>query len=232
MKLLATLCLLSIPSTSAFVLPKPQQTNAFLMRAVGGDQKAPSFDPQDLLSKVPDIDIDFDFKSLDLETVKNNVMDGKVGERGEAYAAAQFALLLFIIGGGVPVIGDFLMLLLGPILMLAGCAAFLLSVKDLGSSLSPWVVPSAGGDLVEDGIYSKLRHPQYAGLLGALAGFSIVTGSANRLLLTAVLFYVFNQMAEKEEEELSVKYSNYDGYKMDVPGRFFPDEIVQQLPWN
>jgi protein-S-isoprenylcysteine O-methyltransferase Ste14 len=236
-KLLATFCLFSAPSASAFVMPKARGTSAVLRKASIGDEdpsmkRGPGFDPQDLLSKLSSVDMDFDFKALNLETIKNNVMDGNVGERGEAYAAAQFALLLFIVGGGVPLIGNLLMTLLGPVLMLAGCAAFALSVKDLGNSISPWVVPSEGGDLVREGIYSKLRHPQYAGLLAALAGFSIVTGSASRLLLTAVLYLILNQMADMEEEQLADKYPGYYSYKNQVPGKFFPDDVVQQLPWN
>lgn len=229
MKLSTTLLFLLAPFASAFVTPQGTTTKVALQSAVGGDKD--KFDPQELLSKLPDVS-SIDFKALDLEVIKDNILEGEVGERGEAYAAAQFALLACILAGGIPVVGDLMMVLLGPCLLLAGAAAFGLSVRDLGGSWSPWTVPTKDGDLVEDGIYAKLRHPQYAGLLAAMAGFSIVTGSANRLLLTAVLFYVFGEMADKEEAELAKKFPDYNLYKKSVPGKFFPDEITQQLPWN
>ena len=195
--------------------------------------KVKNFDFEGLLSQTPINSLNFDFESFNLEAVKNNVMEGTVGERGEVYVAVQFGLLACILGGGIPIIGNALMVLLGPCLMLAGAATVTLSIKDLGSNnLSPWAKPPQGGSLVRDGIYSQLRHPQYAGLAAFSGGFSIVTGSANSLLLTAVLFYVFNVLAEKEDEELASTYPDYDAYANSVVGRFFPDELLQQLPWN
>lgn len=234
-KLLASLALLAAPSASAFVMPKTHQTAVRLSSAVGDDDpfskmkdKISKVDMDDLLSKVPDVSA---LSSMDFNTVKDNILEGNVGERGEGYAAAQFLLLGCILIGGVPIVGDFLMVLLGPCLLLAGGAAVLVSIKDLGSSLSPWAVPAKGANLVDDGIYAQLRHPLYAGLLASLAGFSIMTGSANRLLLTALLFYAFNLMADYEEEELMKKFPDYDFYKNKVTGKFFPEELTKQLPW-
>ena len=220
-KLVATVSLLSTPLASALVAPsrwgivQPKAGLASPLRAANDDG---AFNKDNILAKLPELP-DISLGSLDIESIKNNLMDGKLGERGEAYAAAQFLLLACIAFGGIPLVGDFLMVLLGPCLMLAGAAAVLLSVNDLGSNLSPWVVPVTNGDLVQDGIYSKLRHPQYAGFLAAFAGFSIVTGSASRLLLTALLFYVLNQMADVEEAELAKKYPDYKKYAAEVPGK-------------
>ena len=58
--------------------------------------------------------INVDGISGNLEAIKSNVLDGDLGTRGEQYAAAQFALLLCILGGGIPVIGDALMLHASP----------------------------------------------------------------------------------------------------------------------
>jgi protein-S-isoprenylcysteine O-methyltransferase Ste14 len=222
-KQLATVSLLLAPLAFAFVGPKhggtifPKATLLTPMRAAN-DEGSPSFNMDNILAKVPELP-EFSMGSLDIESIKDNLMDGNLGERGEAYAAAQFGLLLCIAIGGIPIAGDFLMVLLGPCMMLAGAAAILLSLNDLGSNLSPWVVPAKDGELVQDGIYSKLRHPQYAGLLAIFAGLSIVTGSASRLLLTAVLYYVLNQMAEIEESELTKKHPDYKKYTAAVPGK-------------
>ncbi|CAB9530172.1 Isoprenylcysteine carboxyl methyltransferase (ICMT) family [Seminavis robusta] len=234
-KFLATLALALAPTGFAFVAPtgkapsiKPKSSINDQDPVFPNEKKDDKFDMDNILANVPEVSFSFD-----IETIKDNLMDGTVGERGEAFAAAQFALLGCIVFGGIPFVGDYMMILLGPCLMLAGVLSIILSISDLGSNnLSPWVVPSKDGQLVQDGIFSKLRHPQYAGFLAAMAGFSIVTGSASRLLLTAFLYYVLSEMVENEEKELSKKFPEYEDYKKKVPGKFFPDEIAQQLPWN
>jgi protein-S-isoprenylcysteine O-methyltransferase Ste14 len=170
---------------------------------------------------------------LDLNQIKDNVMGGgQFGERGEAYFAAQAALMLCVVLGGIPLVGDFLMLLLGPGLLLAGVGVAAVSVKDLGSSLSPWPKPAESAELKTDGLYASVRHPMYAGALAACAGLSIVTGSATRLLLTAVLLYVLDVKSDYEEAQLVEAYPGYRAYQAKVANKFFPQEILDQMPWR
>jgi protein-S-isoprenylcysteine O-methyltransferase Ste14 len=177
--------------------------------------------------------VDFSgFQSLDLDTIKDNVMGGgQFGERGEAYFAAQAVVMLCVVLGGIPLVGDFLMLLLGPGLLLAGLGVAVISVKDLGSSLSPWPKPASTGELKTDGLYAYVRHPMYAGALAACAGLSIVTGSATRLLLTAVLLYVLDVKSDYEEAQLIEAYPGYKSYQAEVTNKFFPQAILDQMPW-
>eukprot|EP00542_Grammatophora_oceanica_P017068 CAMPEP_0194046430 /NCGR_PEP_ID=MMETSP0009_2-20130614/21098_1 /TAXON_ID=210454 /ORGANISM="Grammatophora oceanica, Strain CCMP 410" /LENGTH=252 /DNA_ID=CAMNT_0038691711 /DNA_START=33 /DNA_END=791 /DNA_ORIENTATION=+ len=160
--------------------------------------------------------------------------DGEFGSRGELYVAAQFGLLLCILIGGVPVVGNFLMTLLGPVLLLVGALTILLGVNGLGAALSPWPVPAGNQDsLKTDGVFGQVRHPIYAGLLAATAGLSVTSGSATRLLLTAVLWYVLDVKSNFEEEQLMQKYgSEYSEYQGAVKGKFFPDELLQAMPWT
>jgi protein-S-isoprenylcysteine O-methyltransferase Ste14 len=124
------------------------------------------------------------------------------------------------------------MLLLGPALLLAGVATMALGVKELGPSLTPWTAPAEGGQLVTGGVFEYVRHPRYAGLVSACAGLSVVTGSANRLLLMAVLLYVLDLATNREEEALSKKYAGqYESYKERVPGKFVPQQLLDLLPW-
>jgi hypothetical protein len=44
----------------------------------------------------------------------------QVGERGEQYVVAQFSLFLFIAIGGLPLVGDAVLPILGPTLILSG----------------------------------------------------------------------------------------------------------------
>ncbi|KAI2492386.1 isoprenylcysteine carboxyl methyltransferase [Fragilaria crotonensis] len=169
--------------------------------------------------------------NFDIDAVKTNIMDGEFGSRGETYTVAQFALLGCIVGGGIPIIGDVVMFLLGPGLLLAGAALLIVSLSDLGDSLSPWPVPPSGGNLRTDGVYSEMRHPMYAGSLAAAAGLSIVTGSATRLLLTAILWYALDLKSDFEEKGLIAKFPEYATYQATVPSKFLPATIVRELPW-
>jgi protein-S-isoprenylcysteine O-methyltransferase Ste14 len=163
-----------------------------------------------------------------------NLKEGEFGKRGEVYVAAQFGLLFCVLIGGVPFFGDLLKFLLGPELFVIGIAAIFLSAKDLGGALSPFPVPveSSEDGLVSEGIYGHLRHPMYAGVLASCAGFSILTGSATRLLLTALLIYVMEVKSDFEEEGLIQKYPEYAAYMKEVEGKFFPQKLLNDLPWG
>jgi protein-S-isoprenylcysteine O-methyltransferase Ste14 len=206
----------------------------------GASSAAAGFDLAAVTSKLQSTFEGFDlanvdlsgFRNLDFNQIKDNVMgDGKFGERGEAYFAAQAALMLCVVLGGVPLVGDFLMLLLGPGLLLAGLGVSVVSVKDLGSSLSPWPKPAESAELKTDGLYAYVRHPMYAGVLAACAGLGIVTGSATRLLLTAVLLYVLDVKSDYEEAQLVEAYPGYKAYQAKVTNKFFPQEVLDQMPW-
>ena len=88
----------------------------------------------------------------------------------------------------------------GPGLLLGGLVVAAASLGDLGSdSLSPFPAPPRGAILKTDGLYAKMRHPLYTGLLMTMAGLSIATNNADRLLLTAVLWYLLDVKSDKEE---------------------------------
>jgi protein-S-isoprenylcysteine O-methyltransferase Ste14 len=143
--------------------------------------------------------------------------------------------LFCILIGGVPFFGDLLKFLLGPELFVVGLAAIFLGAKNLGGGLTPFPVPveSSEEGLVSDGIYEQVRHPMYAGLLASCAGFSILTGSATRLLLTALLIYVLDVKSDFEEEGLMRKYPvEYVAYMKEVEGKFFPQKLLNNLPWG
>jgi protein-S-isoprenylcysteine O-methyltransferase Ste14 len=165
-----------------------------------------------------------------METLKQNVMEGNLGSRGEEYVIIQVSLILCILGGGIPIIGDTVMLLLGPGLLILGAGLIVFSVLDLGDSLTPLPVPTSNG-LKTSGLYAEMRHPMYAGLTSFCIGLSILTGSANRLFLTAILIYALDLKAAYEEKELIKNYPDYSRYQNTVTSRFLPMTLVKQLPW-
>jgi protein-S-isoprenylcysteine O-methyltransferase Ste14 len=165
------------------------------------------------------------FPSTDV--VRENIMDGKFGERGEQYVIAQFSLFLFIAIGNIPFIGDTITAFLAPLLILSGLLAVYKSAADLKDNLSPWPVPtdteSGRGSLVNTGIYAFVRHPMYTGVLLGMAGLSIITDSVARMILTCALYYVLDIKSDYEEEKLGEVYGDeYEKYKHDVQDKFFP----------
>ena len=168
------------------------------------------------------------------EAVKENILEGNVGERGETYVVAQFTLLFCIAIG----VGDYLITtILGPVLILAGLILVYKSAADLKDNLSPWPVatdPKAGrGCLINKGIYSYIRHPMYSGLLMGMVGLSILTESTTRLLLTTALYVVLDAKSDFEEASLVDTYgSDYEEYKVDVQNKFFPLDVKSIFEGN
>ena len=158
--------------------------------------------------------LNVDSITANFQAALKNTNAGEFGTRGEAYFAAQAALVVCVALGGIPYVSDVAHIVVGPGLLVGGLGLILLSLQDMGSSLSPWVTPApTGGELKTQGIYAQCRHPMYAGLLSTLLGLSVVTGSADRLLLTGLLWYVLDLKTNKEEEGLKEmypdEYSNY-----------------------
>ena len=218
---LSTLCsLLWFGSATAFVSSafKPKKrllANATTIvkssSASGGGGNSTTSSSLDLKGIVEGI------KSYDIDTVLSNLnppKNEKIGSRGEVYFAAQAFLILSILKGGVPIIGEYVHTILIPCFFIWGFALVVLSLIDLGSdSLSPFPAPTKTGNLKTKGIYQQLRHPMYTGLLTIMLGLSLWTNSADRLLLTALLLYVIDIKSEKEEafllQEFPFEYPKY-----------------------
>jgi len=147
--------------------------------------------------------------------------DDPIGTRGEAYFFLQAILIVAIVLGGIPVIGDYLQLLAGPGLLAAGVVVLAITALNMGDSITPWPKPNGQG-LVQDGLYGQMRHPMYFGLLSTMTGFSIMTGSIQRILLTLVLYVAIDIKSDYEEEELKKAYPDYEEYRLNVRSKFVP----------
>jgi protein-S-isoprenylcysteine O-methyltransferase Ste14 len=101
-------------------------------------------------------------------------------------------------------------------LLLSGLLVGVLSVVDLGSdSLSPFPKPSSSGSLKTTGVYGQMRHPMYTALMTVMLGLSMISNSADRLLLTGLLYYLLEVKSDKEEAFLAEQYgSDYAAYQV------------------
>jgi protein-S-isoprenylcysteine O-methyltransferase Ste14 len=97
-------------------------------------------------------------------------------------------------------------------LMLLLAAAVLLA---LGWCQVYW----AKGELVTDGLYGVVRHPQYLGLILGVVAFLIQWPTLPTLVLGPVLIVLYARLAKREERELEARFGpRYRLYKQRVPG--------------
>ena len=163
--------------------------------------------------------------------VRDNLLDGEIGKRGEIYFFMQLGLVFCILFGTVPLFGNLIEIAFGPGLVLIGGSVATIGAVQLGTNLTPWPQPPKDGTLVTDGtIFDQIRHPIYSGLLGLMFGLSIWSGSAIRLLLCVALFYLLDYKSELEEEELIKKFGmDYIDYRESVQGKFIPYGLTKLI---
>ncbi|MGQ9629084.1 MAG: methyltransferase family protein [bacterium] len=86
----------------------------------------------------------------------------------------------------------------------------------------------ARGELVTDGIYGKIRHPQYAGLLLVTAGMLIQWPTLATLFMWPFLISAYIRLAKAEERDMIARFKGrYLEYKSRVPA-FFPKLVRRQ----
>jgi protein-S-isoprenylcysteine O-methyltransferase Ste14 len=83
-------------------------------------------------------------------------------------------------------------------------------------------IHAAGGRLVNDGICSRVRHPQYSGLFLASIGLMVQWPTLVTVLLWPVMVAAYYRLAKKEEKAMIEQFGlAYLEYRRSVPG-FFP----------
>ncbi len=85
------------------------------------------------------------------------------------------------------------------------------------------------GDLVTEGVYRYIRHPQYLGLMLILVGMLIQWPTLITALMFPFLFIAYRRLAGREERELTEKFGEiYREYERFVPSRFFPLHLLRE----
>ncbi len=120
-------------------------------------------------------------------------------------------LLVALAGGSVVV--WVIVMLISTILIWAG-----ITVTARGWRL----VHNAQGELVTDGIYGSIRHPQYLGLFMIIVGLLIQWPTIVSVLMAPILFWSYIRLARREEYEMEAQFKDvYRAYKKQVPA-FIP----------
>ena len=154
---------------------------------------------------------------------------------------AQFVLLALLLFWPDDHVGfgllDFLFEFCGVLITLIGVGILILSIRSLMASLPKlhgtllvqvkqaarvvWPEPQAESKLVQTGLFKRMRHPIYSGLLWFAYGIGISAGPMPQLLFAVALHVVLYRKSLIEEKFLIQKFWNYEEY-MSRTGRFFP----------
>jgi protein-S-isoprenylcysteine O-methyltransferase Ste14 len=92
-------------------------------------------------------------------------------------------------------------------------------------------VHSSGGELVTTGIYARMRHPQYSGIILAATGLLIQWPTLLTLILFPFVIRMYYRLAMREERDVQEKFQDeYLDYRGHVPAfvpRVFPPNRSQ-----
>lgn len=120
--------------------------------------------------------------------------------------------------------GGWLSMAGGAFLLVAGAWLVYRGVDALGGGLTPLPAPNESGELVRAGIYARIRHPIYAGVIALAAGWAFFVVSPWALAVAALLAVWLDLKARREEAWLLERYPEYAAYRRGtnriVPGLY------------
>ena len=144
-----------------------------------------------------------------------------LGHRGEGWVALQFTCLGAIALLGMRELPNALAssatrmpeLIAGLAVMAIGGLVIMLGLSELGSNLSVMPRPRQGSALIQSGIYARIRHPMYAGLIELSLGWAAVTSSGAAFVACLALAAVLDLKARREEAWLAENFADYPDYR-------------------
>jgi len=149
-----------------------------------------------------------------------------LGRRGEGWVIAQFVLgaailVLGIVGFAWPDGVSRALTFVGVLVGAFGMVLLAQGFGALGSSLTPFPRPLENAALREGGVYGRVRHPIYGGVLLLALGWSLAL-SPLALAATVLLWVLLELKSRHEESMLLARYPEYRTYRERVRRRFVP----------
>jgi len=141
-------------------------------------------------------------------------------DRGALWVAAQTVLLLAVVVLAVVQAGDWTrtgLIAAGALLFTAGGVFGVAGVVVLGRNRTPFPRPREGSELVQRGIYARVRHPLYTSVMLSSLGWALIWQSTPALGVALVLIPFFWAKARHEEKWLREKFPGYADYARRVP---------------
>ena len=97
--------------------------------------------------------------------------------------------------------------------ILAGVVLGVRGALDLGRNLTPLPHPPPRAQLVRTGVYGRVRHPIYAGVLLAASGWTTAMASPRSLAAAGLLALWLDAKARREEAWLIARFPDYAAYR-------------------
>lgn len=149
-----------------------------------------------------------------------------LGARGEGWVALQAIALVAVVAGtfygsawsGTP---RWAAGAAGAVLLVAGLWLALRAILDLGDSLTALPKPRRRATLIERGVYRRIRHPIYGGVILCCLGWSLGAASFVSLGASAATALVLLLKSVREETWLAERYDGYRAYRTRT-WRFLP----------
>ena len=85
-----------------------------------------------------------------------------------------------------------------------------------------WRKDAGQGELVTDGIYRYIRHPQYTGFLMITLGMLLDWATLPMLIMWPVMAVLYYRLAKKEESDMTAEFGQQYVEYMQHTGRFLP----------
>ena len=144
-------------------------------------------------------------------------------ERGGGWVAGQGMLLvcLVLLALRYPGTGPAAWRFAGVLVLVVAGAIAVAGKKALGRNLTPFPKPADHAELIQHGIYAKIRHPLYTAVILAGFGWALAWLSWPALLAAAALLPFFHAKSCREEYFLRQKFPGYREYEIRTH-RFIP----------
>jgi protein-S-isoprenylcysteine O-methyltransferase Ste14 len=151
--------------------------------------------------------------------------------RGGAWVAAQSILMVTTIMLAVMFPGDWTqipVIVAGAGLFIVGGCFGIAGVMVLGKNRTPFPQPRTDSELVQHGIYARVRHPLYTSVMLASLGWALIWQSVAAFVAALTLIPFFHAKALREEHWLREQFPGYVDYMKRVP-RFVPGLRAKRL---
>ncbi len=112
-------------------------------------------------------------------------------------------------------------IVVGVVILLAGATLAVRGTIDLRDAMTPMPYPRADAPLIDDGIYGRVRHPIYGGLIVGAVGWAVLWWSVTAALLAGGLAVFFLLKSTREEAWLVERFPGYPAYRRRTH-RFLP----------
>lgn len=147
--------------------------------------------------------------------------------RAQTFVTIQFILLAVMVVGFLvlPASDSRLLRSIGIALMVEGVLVIFFAAYEHWARNRdiPNIVPTpkTSANLVTTGVYGRIRHPIYTGVISGAFGLALFHGNLLLIVLAVALLIFFWVKSRYEDELLTQAYPNYTPYKQRA-GRFLP----------